>query len=252
MRESLLLTAFLMGLAGGPHCLLMCGPTCLGLSQMLKPSGALAKGASGLTLFHIGRLLGYASLGGVMGASLQGLGWLASHSAVFQPVWSLLHVAAAVLGLLLFFKAEQPAWLSDQAQVLWRRVSRSKGETVRSWGPQGLLVLGLVWTFLPCGLLYSALSVAALSSNAWDGGLVMLAFAVGSTTVLVSGPWVWQRLYPPGQQGTIALLQPKPVGAFQMQTWGMRMAGLSLTALSTWSLWQALFNNQAPWCVTPV
>jgi cytochrome c biogenesis protein CcdA len=225
---------------------------------MLKPSGALAKGGSGLTLFHIGRMLGYASLGGVMGASLQGLGWLASHSAVFQPVWSLLHVAAAVLGLLLFFKAEQPAWLSEQAQVLWRCVSRSKGETVRSWGPQGLLVLGLVWTFLPCGLLYSALSVAALSSNAWDGGLVMLAFALGSTLVLASGPWAWRRLTASrGAAGveertptTVSFWKPKLINTLQVQTWGLRLAGLSLAVVSTVSLWQALLNNQAPWCVT--
>jgi sulfite exporter TauE/SafE len=264
MRESLLLTALLMGLAGGPHCLLMCGPTCVGLSQMMRPMSVKSRWGTGLLMFHVGRMLGYASLGAVMGASFKGLGWLANHSAVFQPAWSLVHVAAGVMGLMLFIKAEEPTWLTDQTQVLWRRLSNAsrasraspdfepKIEPDKHWGPKGLLALGLVWTFLPCGLLYSALGVAALSSNAWDGGLVMLAFAVGSTLVLAWGPWIWRMFRLQGQHHTLARLKPQLLNTLQVQTWGMRLAGLSLAILSTVSLWQALFNNQAPWCITPV
>ncbi len=258
MRESLLLTALLMGLAGGPHCLLMCGPSCVGLAQMMKPRQAQSPLDTGLLPFHLGRMLGYASLGAVMGASLKGLGWLATHSAFFQPVWSLLHVGAAVLGLLIFIKAEQPTWLTDQAQALWRRFSGLGKHAPGRWGSRGLFVLGLVWTFLPCGLLYSALGVAALSSNALDGGLVMLAFALGSTLVLASGPWAWRKLT--ASRGGAGIGERTPttasfwklglINTLQVQTWGLRLAGLSLAVLSTVSLWQALLNNQAPWCVT--
>ncbi len=252
MRESLFLTALLMGLAGGPHCLLMCGPTCVGLTQMMNSKQDQSSFGNWLLPFHAGRALGYAGLGAVMGASLKGLGWLATHSALFQPVWSLLHVVAAVLGVLILIKAEQPTWLTDQAQALWRRMSRFRNKSTATWGSKGLFVLGLVWTFLPCGLLYAALGVAALSSNAMDGGLVMLSFALGSTVVLASGPWLWRQLTVPRHEQSSGFLNPALLNGLQVQTWGLRLAGLSLAVLSVVSLWQALFENQAPWCVTTV
>jgi hypothetical protein len=51
-----------------------------------------------LWLFQLGRLAGYSALGALAAASMQGLGWLSVQSAALRPVWSLLHVAAALLG----------------------------------------------------------------------------------------------------------------------------------------------------------
>jgi uncharacterized protein len=244
----LMLTALLMGLVGGPHCLLMCGPTCVGLAQLVKPLENKAPLGSTLLVFHLGRLVGYSSLGAFMGAGLNGLGWLSVHHVIFQPVWSLMHVSAGVLGVLIFVKAKQPTWLTDQAQKLWHRTSRMVHDKPQSWGPSGLFVLGLVWTFLPCGLLYAALGVAALSSNPWEGGLVMLGFALGSTTVLALGPGIWRKLYKIGPSQSIGFLNLGFLKRIELQTWGLRLAGLSLAILSFIALWQALFNNQAPWC----
>ena len=100
MQTSLALTALMMGVAGGPHCLAMCGAACAGIGQAAGVRQAQALGA-----FQIGRLLGYAALGALAAASVQGLGWLTVQSAALRPVWSLLHVAALVLGLLLLVLA---------------------------------------------------------------------------------------------------------------------------------------------------
>ncbi|MGJ4748829.1 sulfite exporter TauE/SafE family protein, partial [Leptospira sp. SA-E8] len=123
MQSSLALTAFLMGLAGGPHCVAMCGAACAGLTQAVRgggaakriigiqdgtPGRALAPSLALLLLFQAGRVLGYALLGALAAASMQGLGWLTIQSAALRPLWSLLHVAAVVLGLWLLWRAEQP------------------------------------------------------------------------------------------------------------------------------------------------
>ncbi|MEY3639552.1 MAG: hypothetical protein RIR68_2685, partial [Pseudomonadota bacterium] len=114
MQTSLALTALIMGLAGGPHCVAMCGAACAGIGHM---SGQQQNRA--LLSFQAGRWLGYTLMGALAAFSVQALGWLTVESAVLRPVWSMLHVAAVVLGLLLVWQAKQPVWLDQSAQRLW-------------------------------------------------------------------------------------------------------------------------------------
>ena len=212
-----------MGLAGGPHCIAMCGAACAGIGQAAGP-----RKNSAMLTFQLGRIIGYSSLGALAAASMQGLGWLTVQSAALRPVWTLFHVATAVLGLLLLWKAQQPVWLEQAGKAIWQR-ARSL-----AWGRgRGVpLVIGALWTFLPCGLLYSALLVAALSNSAVEGALVMALFALGTSVSMMAGPWLWLRL---GGRGA--------------GDWGVRLAGLVLAASSVWALWMAFAHNSAPWCV---
>lgn len=235
-----------MGLAGGPHCLAMCGAACAalgkesGLPALGKPEVvAIVLNPGGKTTpiwpnaaqwqFQLGRMLGYAGLGALAGASLQSLGWLTTQSAALRPVWSLFHVLCVVLGLTLMWRAQQPVWLEGLGRGIWRV---AKGLT-RGHGHTAALFMGMLWALLPCGLLYSALLLATLTSRAWDGAVVMALFALGSSVSLLVGPWLWLRLQArPGADG-----------------WGMRLAGLALAASSGWALWMGLVHNTAPWCV---
>src|SRR3989338_721852 len=114
MQYSLALTALLMGLVGGPHCIAMCGAACAGIGQAAGPNKN-----SALWSFQLGRVIGYSVLGGLAAASLQGLGWLTVQSAALRPVWSLFHVAALLLGLLLLWQARQPVWLEQAGRKIW-------------------------------------------------------------------------------------------------------------------------------------
>lgn len=228
MQSSLALTALLMGLVGGPHCVAMCGAACAGIAQAAGPHRN-----SALWVFQLGRIAGYAVLGGLAAASLQGLGWLTIQSAALRPVWSLFHVAALVLGLMLLVQARQPVWLEDTARRVW---ARTRSFAARR-GRGAPLVLGMLWALLPCGLLYSALLVAALAGSAAGGAMVMALFAAGTSVTMVVGPWLWLRL---------SGAQPRLGGG----QWGVRLAGAALAASSGWALWMALAHNTAPWCTT--
>ncbi len=225
MQSSLALTAWLMGLAGGPHCVAMCGAACAGLGQ-----AAGERRVQALTAFQLGRVVGYSLLGALAAASVQGLGWLTTQSAAIRPLWTLLHLAAMALGVLLMLQARQPVWLDQSARRLWAKVGRLH----EGCGALAPLLVGVLWALMPCGLLYSALMVAALSGSAFDGALTMALFALGSSVSLWAGPWLWLRLQTLGD------------GA-----WGMRLAGLALFAVSAWGLWMGLVHDQAPWCVAP-
>ena len=231
MSSSLLATALLMGLAGGPHCVAMCGAAC---AAMGGSAADKAEGARSLWLFQFGRLAGYSAMGALAAASMQGLGWLSVHSASLRPVWSLLHVAAALLGLMLLVQARQPVWLELGARHVWTRIRSAVNRPGKPASPTVPLVLGVAWSLLPCGLLYSALLVAALSANPAEGAGVMALFAVGSGLSLMAGPWLWLRLRGPGSG-----------------QWAIRLAGAALLASSAWALWMGLVHDAAPWCITP-
>ena len=231
MSSTLLATALLMGLAGGPHCVAMCGAACAALGSA-KPGQV--SGTRSLWLFQLGRLAGYSALGALAAASMQGLGWLSVQSAALRPVWSLLHVAAAMLGMMLLVQGRQPPWLELGARRVWTRMRFYLTGTGRVAGLTAPLALGTVWALLPCGLLYSALLVAALSADATQGAGVMALFALGSGLSLMAGPWLWLRLRGPGSG-----------------QWAVRLAGAALLASSVWALWMGLVHDAAPWCVSP-
>ena len=170
MNTTLALTALLMGLAGGPHCLAMCGAACAGIGRSAQMQGA-GSGTRAMVLFQLGRIVGYAALGALAASTMQGVGWLSTQSTIFRPVWTLFHMLAFLLGLLLLIKAEQPLAVDVLGRWVWEKVQNKTAHVkLRHGGP---VLLGIVWALLPCGLLYGALLVAALTNHPFEGALVM-------------------------------------------------------------------------------
>ena len=225
MQTSLAVTALVMGLAGGPHCIAMCGAACAGIGQAAAPRSTQA-----ITMFQLGRVLGYSALGALAAVTMQGLGWLTVQSAALRPAWTMVHVAAVLMGLVLLVQARQPVWLETGARRVWARVRAA----TQSMGLAAPLGLGVAWALLPCGLLYMAVTNAALSGGVASGAASMALFAVGSGVSLWAGPWLLLK-----------------VGALGNGSWGMRLAGLALMLTSAWGLWMGLMHDQAPWCVVP-
>ena len=227
MQFSLGVTALLMGLVGGPHCVAMCGAACAGIGQAAGPRKNTA-----ILSFQAGRVIGYSALGALAAATIQGLGWLTVQSAALRPVWSMFHVAALLLGLVLLLRAQQPVWLERAGRSIW---ARAKALGAGAGGAP--VLLGTLWALLPCGLLYSALLVAAMAGGPLAGAVVMALFAVGTSVTMTAAPWLWLKL--------------RGSGAGVSGAWGVRLAGLALAASSGWALWMGLVHNTAPWCVTP-
>lgn len=228
MSNQLLLTAFVMGIAGGPHCVVMCGAACAGVGHAQGRKGFLA-----LSQFHIGRLIAYSILGFVAALSMQAVGWLSAQLVVLRPVWSFMHVVMIVLGLFLLVKGAQPLFLEVGAKKVWLWI-RNKTQARSESGIKGFpFILGLAWAFMPCGLLYSALMIAGLANSPIRGAGVMLSFALASSFSLVVGPWLLLRLRNLGN-GSL----------------GIRLAGLALSSVSLYALYMGLVHNQAPWCIT--
>ena len=217
-------TALTMGLAGGPHCAAMCGAACAGVTRASAASAA----SRSMIVFQAGRLAGYMASGAVAAGAMQSLAWLSVQSAALRPVWTLMHMAVLAWGLTLLVLARQPVWAQQAGLAAWRRIRPLAQRT------GGVLGVGALWTFMPCGLLYSALLVAALSGGPLEGALSMALFAAASSLGLITGPGLLARI--------------RDAGNRLRQDWGTRVAGGLLAATAVFALWMDLAERIALWC----
>ena len=223
MQTSMAVTALFMGLVGGPHCVAMCGAACAGIGR-----AAGGRSTQALWSFQFSRMIGYALFGAFAAGTVQGLALIGTNTIAIRPLWSMFHAAAFVLGVALIWRARQPAWIENLGQSVWRKAR----PVLNRMGAKAPFILGVAWALMPCGLLYSALLVASLSANAWEGALIMALFSIGTSVSLTAGPWLLLRLR----------------GA-QSGSWAIRLAGLALAATSGWALWMGITNPTGLFCL---
>lgn len=232
MQLALAGAALLMGLAGGPHCVAMCGAASSAVIRIV-PLPAAGQGAmpalAAPGAFHVGRIASYAAAGAAAAASVDSLALASAQVAALRPLWVLLHVFVFAWGAMLAVTGRQPLWARRIGRSLESRLRPHAGGT-----GLGVLATGLLWVALPCGLLYSALMLAGLGNGAVEGAALMGLFAVGSGLSLVIGPWLWRRLRLAGVEGR--------------QTWGARVAGVLLASVAVQALWSDLVRQIDAWC----
>lgn len=170
-----------LGLAGSVHCVAMCGGIAAAAGSRLQGAGGTLAGV----LFNLGRVTSYVALGLAVGALVgTAIGTVGAKPLAFatRGIAALLML---VLGLQLLTGRD---WLGlERAGArLWRRLQPLAGEALALPGPRRFLALGVLWGFLPCGLVYSALALAAASGSAIGGALAMLAFGAGTLPSMLS------------------------------------------------------------------
>lgn len=210
----LLLSAVVLGLLGGGHCLGMCGGL-MGALTMAIPAEQRGKRLRLLVAYNLGRVLSYTTAGLLVGLA----GWALAQS----PAAMALRVVAALL--LIAMGLYLADWWSGLTRIeamgrgLWRHLQpiASRLMPVRNL-PQALF-LGALWGWLPCGLVYSTLLWAASQGDALDSALLMLAFGIGTWPVLLATGLAAERM--------TALLRKR----------GVRMAGgIMVILFGLWTL----------------
>lgn len=233
MELALIFSAALMGLAGVPHCLAMCGGTSAGVIRACSRGNANHATVG----FHLGRLIGYAAGGAVAASSVALLRQLGEAAPALRPIWVMLHLAVLGFGLWLIWTGRQPGWMQGQGRALPPELAAQGWQRVQ--GPVRAAGAGALWVAWPCGLLQSALVVATLAGHAAAGAAVMAAFAITSSVGLVAGPALWLRLTGGAGAGLVA------------GQWAVRLAGAGLVAASGWALGHGLWERVLAICFGP-
>ncbi len=198
-----LLPIFFIGLLGSVHCVGMCGgivaafsvapqkrpfPVAVVAASSAMVSAALSDNVDTMArvlAYNTGRIASYAAAGAIMGGLSGGVFALAKISALQTIAYLLANLMLVVLGLYLMDAWRGLAKLENIGQRIWRRVQPLTIWLLPIDSKLKILGLGVLWGWLPCGMVYSVLLTALLSGSAVSGASVMLAFGLGTLPTLL-------------------------------------------------------------------
>jgi len=184
--EATLGAAFLAGLAGGAHCAAMCG----GLVGIA--SGARARELSRLAwwrralAYNAGRIVTYVAAGAITGA-LGAAGLVLRGTPLVQQIL-LAVMSASLIMLAAYISGFAPIvrTIESAGAILWRRIEPHSRRFLPADSAPRAFGLGLVWGWLPCGMVYAALVASLATADTRHGALLMLAFGLGTLPNLLA------------------------------------------------------------------
>ncbi len=224
--ETSYIAAFLVGLLGGVHCVGMCGgivgALCLGLdcglddTQNKTAQQNFKKAFPFLLSYNAGRISSYTFAGILMG----GISWLGSHLFTLYSVQQTLEIIAAVfmLALGLYIAGWWKGLASVErwgGKVIWKRLEPLGRRFMPVKSYRHAFLLGLVWGWLPCGLVYSVIIWTISTQSPLEGGLLMLSFGLGTLPNLL-------------MMGVFA----STLNQFIQQPWVRQVAGIMIMAFA--------------------
>jgi len=188
------IAVFLIGLLGGVHCVGMCGGIVSALStQTVQMPGSRSVFPVHLA-YNLGRISSYVIAGALVGM-VGSFGLLLSD---MLPVQMILYLAANLmmiaLGLYLTGFTHSLAFTERLGQTLWKHVQPLTRRFLPVRSVAQAYPLGLLWGWLPCGMVYGVLTAALLAGSAERGAATMLAFGLGTLPNLLLAGMLLQRL----------------------------------------------------------
>lgn len=174
------LSAFMIGLLGSGHCAVMCGGVSTMLCSAISPHKAPP---AFIAAYNIGRLTSYSIAGALTGY----LGYIASSS--LDSGLGVLRLMSGIFLILIALYIGK--WSSAIVRVeklgkyLWRFIQPLAKHVMPVQSITKALGLGAIWGWLPCGLVYSALTWSLASGSAAQGALLMLGFGLGTLPAIL-------------------------------------------------------------------
>ena len=174
----MLLSAIVLGLMGSLHCIGMCGPIAFLLP--VDRTNHYKKFYQTL-LYHLGRIMAYATMGLVFGLLGKGL-----YVFGMQQNLSIIIGISMIVLVLIPYKTLHKYNLSKPLYKMVSKVKNRLGQELKKKTPDTFLTIGFLNGFLPCGLVYMALFGAIAMGNAAQGSLYMMLFGLGTIPLMTT------------------------------------------------------------------
>ncbi|TVO77684.1 sulfite exporter TauE/SafE family protein [Sedimenticola selenatireducens] len=181
-------SAFIVGLLGGVHCIGMCGGIVGALTFGLpeKKRQSFASLLPFQLAYNFGRLLSYVIAGAIMG----GLGMLLAELIPIQIAQRTLLFIAGIFMVLLGLYLSGWWMILNRVEriggILWKKIEPYGRKLMPVQTPMQALGIGMIWGWVPCGLVYTMLINAVSSGGAAEGAALMFAFALGTLPNLLA------------------------------------------------------------------
>jgi len=195
-----ILSALIIGLLGSGHCIAMCGGITTMLTSALPTSNKYqeqsipindqsiaVKTTSKTTLvffYNLGRIVSYSIIGAIVGFT----GSIAAKN-IGMPLAGLRMFSAIFVILLGLYLGQWLMWLNHieaLGKKLWQTISPLASKAIPVDSPIKALSLGVIWGWLPCGLVYSTLTWALASGDILTGASIMFFFGLGTLPALLT------------------------------------------------------------------
>jgi len=176
------LIAFMMGLFSSMHCIGMCGSIIGTLTLSLSPE--IRNNKMRLLPFvfnyNFGRVVSYTIAGGLVGviSVLMIMPFDDIHGHRILQLLSALFMLCAGLYIAGWFP--RFAYIEKIGRHFWKKIEPFGRKLIPVKTLTQAYLFGMVWGWLPCGLVYTALAVSATAGDVSKSALTMLAFGAGT------------------------------------------------------------------------
>jgi sulfite exporter TauE/SafE len=188
--------AFLLGLFGSAHCVMMCGGIASALSGSLVQLGRKPKPTRSTLGYNVGRIASYVLLGALVGAigrAVDFVPWFGAARIALRFVAGAMLVGA---GLWVAGAWNRFSVVERIGAPVWRRVQPFASRLVGSPGALASVGVGALWGLMPCGLVYAAFGLALASGTIGSGAMVMAAFGLGTAPAMIATGLASARIVP--------------------------------------------------------
>lgn len=183
---SSLSAAFLAGLVGSSHCLGMCGGIAAAMGMGTARTGDGASPALGRALlYNGGRISSYALAGALAGGIGLALGQAIHAPAVVIVMRVLTGLVLVAIGLQVAFNLRLLRLIEAVGLHVWRRIAPLASGLMRRRSAGATFLLGALWGWMPCGLVYGMLLAAVATGEPVSGAGFMIAFGLGTAPAMI-------------------------------------------------------------------
>lgn len=169
-----LITAISVGLMGSIHCIGMCG----GVSSALSLAADKSKTQQYIVLYNLGRISSYTTAGMIVGILSQSIASLTNFHLIFLRVISSLLIIVMALHIGGFWSGVKH--VERLGKHLWKILQPLNKKIFPVNSKTKALSYGLLWGWLPCGLVYTTLGIAMTSGSVAYSTATMFFFGLGT------------------------------------------------------------------------
>lgn len=181
------LAAFVIGLFSSLHCISMCGSIIGTLTYSLSPDIRNNKRIlfSIVLSYNLGRIASYALAGAVVGTLHTFLSLPFSQGTAYRIIQVLSAAIMAGAGLYIAGWFPRFAYIEKLGSRFWKFIEPYGRKMIPVKTRTQALLFGMVWGWLPCGLIYTALALAATTGDIVHSSMTMLSFGLGTLPAVV-------------------------------------------------------------------
>lgn len=178
--------ALMVGLLSAGHCFGMCGGVVGAFSANIPLHHRMSKAhrLQYIISYNIGRIASYALAGALIGYSVSF--FAVKSSSIIYALQLVAGLMLVLIGLYLLGLGNFVRKTELIGKHLWPRISKLANNFIPFKSPLSAFPFGMVWGWLPCGLVYSTLTWSAASGSPASGALIMLGFGLGTLPAMVS------------------------------------------------------------------